>query len=111
VAYWRLVCRPKAREFGRQRRVAVSARLKGMTTGPDAISDGEALTEIFRAIDGASHDAYTKDGKAFDDLELICRDPVTLQRFIDRQERWEHRTDATIEKLIWPDAEQLEQAA
>lgn len=102
-AYWRMVLHPRAREFGRARRKVVSARLKAMTEGENGMSTGEALLELMRAIDGASHGAYVKDGKPYDDLELICRDAVNVARFVARQDRWEHRLDAWM-AAQWPEA-------
>jgi hypothetical protein len=41
------------------------------------------------AIRGAALAAYVDEGGVrHDDLELICRNEVKLEKFIDRYERW-----------------------
>jgi hypothetical protein len=74
--YWRLRCRKgrKSVKLGDKRRAAIKGRLR----------DGYTPKQIRIAIDGAVVGAFEKDGKRFDDLELICRDEVTLERFISR---------------------------
>jgi hypothetical protein len=74
--YWRLQCRKgrKSVKLGDKRRAAVKGRLR----------DGYTPKQIRIAIDGAVVGAFEKDGRRFDDLELICRDEVTLERFIAR---------------------------
>lgn len=77
--YWiaRLEKNPKTAVFGDKRRKAVLARL----TEHDA-------EYIARAIDGLAATVYTAPtGKRFDDLELVCRDEVTLESRYDTAER------------------------
>lgn len=74
-AYWKLRCRPGARVFGDKRRKAVLARLR----------DGYTPVDMCHGIDGACEDAFVDSkGKRHDDLELICRDEVKLDSFIQR---------------------------
>lgn len=75
--YWRSRCRPRVRKLGEKRGAAVRARL----------ADGYSVQEVMRAVDGARFGAYvTPEGQRMDDLELICRDDVTFQRFYARWE-------------------------
>lgn len=65
-------------------------RRKGWVFGPkrqkavvDRLKEGYTGMFIARAIDGAAVGAYTNptSGLTYDDLELICRDEVKLERF------------------------------
>jgi hypothetical protein len=75
--YWRERCRhPGAKlDNGDTRWQKVGARLR----------EGYTPEQIRKAIDGAAVGAYVNDaGKRFDDLELICRNKVKLEDFIER---------------------------
>lgn len=74
-AYWKTECgHPKARPTA-VRINAVKARLK----------EGYTVDEIRAGIDGAAKQPFVNAaGKAFDDLELICRNGVKLEDFIGR---------------------------
>jgi hypothetical protein len=76
--YWKTRCGKSERTvFGEKRMKAVRARLKEY----DA-------QYIARAIDGAAVLAYTNEaGHKYDDLELICRNEVNLERFYEMAER------------------------
>jgi hypothetical protein len=74
-AHWQDVMNhPKAR-LDRKRRAAIASRLK----------DGYTVDDLKRAVDGcrasAWHQGKNKDGKIFDDVELICRNAVNVERF------------------------------
>ena len=73
--YWcaRLDKNPKRSKFGEKRQKVVIARLK----------DGYLPSYIARAIDGLAVGAYTNPdtGLRYDDLELVCRNEVNLERF------------------------------
>lgn len=75
--YWVARCEKSNRNvFGEKRMKVVMARLKE-----------HDATYIARAIDGAAVGAYTGDnGVKYDDLELICRDEVHLERFYELAE-------------------------
>src|SRR5690606_31469331 len=73
--YWcaRLGKDPKRSKFGEKRKKVVVARLR----------DGYDPSYIARAIDGLAVGAYTnpETGVRYDDLELVCRHEVNLERF------------------------------
>lgn len=72
--YWKLRCRHPRAKLGLERAAAVKARLKS----------GHSLLDVLRAIDGAAWDAFVGDGgKKYDELELICRNEVKFDRFVD----------------------------
>jgi hypothetical protein len=81
--YWRLSCRAgrKTVKLGEKRRKVIQARLR----------EGYTAGQLRRAIDGAVVGAFEKDGKRYDDLELICRDEVKLDSFIARFDAYERR--------------------
>lgn len=72
--YWRRATGHERARLGDKRRQAVTGRLR----------DGYSVADIKRAIDGAARDPFVKNGKKFDDLELICRDEVKLEGFMAR---------------------------
>lgn len=76
--YWVARCEKSSRNvFGEKRMKVVLARLKE-----------HDAQYIARAIDGAAVGAFVGDnGAKYDDLELICRDEVHLERFHDLAER------------------------
>lgn len=77
--YWVARCeKPEKRVvFGEKRMKVVIARLREY----DA-------TYIARAIDGAAVGCFVGDnGTRYDDIELICRDEVHLEKFYDLAER------------------------
>jgi hypothetical protein len=86
--FWKQHVRPGARTFGDKRMRCVISRLG---EGGKDIEGRKA--ELKEAILGAATDAWVdpKTGVRYDDLELICRDDVNVQRFRDkdraRQER------------------------
>lgn len=73
--YWcaRLDKNSKRTKFGEKRQKAVIGRLK----------DGYEPAYIARAIDGLAVGAWTnpETGVTYDDLELVCRNEVNLERF------------------------------
>jgi hypothetical protein len=75
--YWVARCGKSERNvFGEKRMKVVLARLKE-----------HDAQYIARAIDGAAVGAFTGDnGTTYDDLELICRDEVHLERFYELAE-------------------------
>lgn len=73
--YWRTACKHERAVLGAKRRKAIAARL----------DDGYAVSELKLAIDGAAADAFVNGkGKRFDDIDLICRDEVKLEDFMER---------------------------
>lgn len=77
--YWVSVCEkdPKRTVFGEKRMKCVLARLR----------EHEA-PYIARAIDGLAVAAFVNEnGHKYDDLELVCRDEVHLERFFNLAER------------------------
>lgn len=74
-AYWveRLDKSDTRTKFGEKRQKAVIGRLR----------DGYPPEYIARAIDGLAVGAYTNEstGMRYDDLELVCRNEVNLERF------------------------------
>jgi hypothetical protein len=76
--YWREQCGHPRAQLGPKREQALLARLEKYTP-----------REIAMAIRGAALAAYVDEsGVRHDDLELICRNEVKLEKFIDRYERW-----------------------
>ncbi len=85
--YWRERCNHPNSRFTADRRTKLQARLR----------DGYTPEQIREAIDGAAANPFIKDGRRFDDLELICRSGSKLEGFIGR----------TPLHLVRSDAEQL----
>jgi hypothetical protein len=74
-AYWQQQTKHPTAMLKKDRRAKVEARLR----------EGYTPDQIRRGIDGAARAAYVDEaGKRFDDLELICRNSVKLEDFIDR---------------------------
>lgn len=76
-AYWQRECEHTHAKLTPERSTSIIARLK----------DGYSAAEIRKAIDGAKHSAFEKDGKRFDDITLICRNGSKLEDFIERGTR------------------------
>jgi len=78
--YWHLICKRgnRAVKFGKKRREALVDRLR----------EGFAPIQIADAINGAKEAAFEKNGTRYDDLELICRDELHVERFIKRHENY-----------------------
>jgi hypothetical protein len=72
--YWREQCNHSAARLTGERRRGITSRL----------ADGYTEAEIRSAIDGAAVGAFEKDGRRFDDIELICRNGSKLESFIGR---------------------------
>jgi hypothetical protein len=74
--YWRAECRGgNARVvLGEKRSAVIAARLK----------DGYTVDQLCQAIDGARDHAFEKDGRKYDELELIMRNEVKVDDFIQR---------------------------
>jgi hypothetical protein len=82
-AYWRQKLRPSARAFGADRKKAVTGRLREYAPNLRADKLHEGVGELKRAIDGAQIGAYVDNrGVRHDDLELICRSPKYVEKFI-----------------------------
>lgn len=79
--FWVSKCgkNPKTTKLGDKRHKAVLARLR----------DGHSPEFIMRAIEGAAVACYVDPatGQRYDDLELICRSEVNLERFHEKAER------------------------
>ena len=70
---------------GHPRAVLGPKRLKAVLAALDRYEP----RDIAKAIRGASVGAFTDErGVRHDDIELICRDEVKLEKFIERYERW-----------------------
>jgi hypothetical protein len=79
--YWREECGHPRATFGPKREQAVLARLRDYTP-----------RQIATAIRGAAVGAYVDEsGVRHDELELICRNEVKLESFIERYERWKEK--------------------
>lgn len=77
--YWVARCEKNSKRtvFGEKRLEKVTARLRE-----------HDVQYVARAIDGLAIGAYVSDqGAKYDDLELVCRDEVHLERFHDLAER------------------------
>jgi predicted Fe-S protein YdhL (DUF1289 family) len=110
--YWKLRLHPQAKSFKGKRRAHVLARL----------AESYTVLDLLRAVDGAVVDAWTgPNGVRHDDLEFICRDPSTTDRFIkaavaDGRRReaawWAGLTDGERELVLWdPEARAEREAA
>lgn len=73
-AYWQETCDHPRAKLGEKRKKVILARLR----------DGYTVQQIQTAIDGAARHAFEKAGKRYDDIELICRDEVKLESFMER---------------------------
>jgi hypothetical protein len=72
--YWQERCGHPSAKFGTDRRSKVRARL----------NEGFTEADIRQAIAGAARQPFKKDGKTYDDLELICRSSSKLEDFMAR---------------------------
>lgn len=63
----------------------------------DRLQGGYGIEDLCRAIDGAAIDAFAKDGRVYNDLELICRDATYVDRFIEAADRHLERVQDWIE--------------
>jgi hypothetical protein len=74
--YWRAECRGGNSRvvLGEKRSAVIAARLK----------DGYTVDQLCRAIDGAVVGAFEKAGRRCDELELIMRNEVKVDDFIQR---------------------------
>lgn len=74
--YWREECRGGSKRvvLGEKRSSVIAARLK----------DGYTVDQLCRAVDGARDHAFEKDGRKYDELELIMRNEVKVDDFIQR---------------------------
>lgn len=79
--YWKQIMKSPRAKLDTKRRTAVQARLK----------DGYTAADLMQAIDGCSnsdwHMGKNKDGKVFNDLELICRDAGKVDGFMAQTTR------------------------
>ena len=75
-AHWQATMKHPRAKLDRKRKVAIASRLK----------DGYSVEELKNAVDGcrasAWHQGKNQDGKVFDDIELICRNAVNVERFL-----------------------------
>jgi hypothetical protein len=79
--YWKQECCHPHSQLGEKREAALLAMLAKYTPH-----------QIGMAIKGAAVGAYVDEkGKRHDELELICRNEVKLESFIDRYQRWRGR--------------------
>lgn len=73
--FWQEQCGHPQAILDAKRRTAIEGRLR----------DGYTVEQIRTGILGAARAAYVNDaGKRFDDIELVCRNAVKLDSFIDR---------------------------
>jgi hypothetical protein len=76
--FWQEQCGHERAQMGPKRERALLSRL-----------DDYSARDIAKAIRGAAVAAYVDPrGVKHDDIELICRDEVKLEKFIERYERW-----------------------
>ena len=87
--YWKKNLRADSKRviLGPKRKEKIVARLK----------EGYGVEDLLKAVDGAKLDAFEKDGKRYDDLELILRDETKVERFMATAQRRENQVQAMIE--------------
>lgn len=87
--------RTRRTTFNRERKTPVLARLKDY-----------GVKDVMDAVRGAGIDPYVRDGKRYDDLELICRNGKKLEIFRDRwlahkeKERKERQGQRPLDTLL-----------
>jgi hypothetical protein len=74
--FWKVMCSSNRAKLGPARVKKVQERLRDRPPTMPA--------EFFRAIVGAAHDPFVKDGKIFNDLELVCRNESKFEAFVQR---------------------------
>lgn len=67
----------------------------------DRLAEGYEIIDLIEAIDGARIDAFRKDGKTFNELELICRDATNVDRFREAYAIYEARVQDAVETMVW----------
>jgi uncharacterized phage protein (TIGR02220 family) len=74
-AYWQQRCSHPAAKLSAERQSKIRARLR----------EGRTAEEFKQAIDGAAVAPFIDErGKRHDDIELICRNAVKFESFVDR---------------------------
>jgi DNA-binding transcriptional ArsR family regulator len=74
-AYWQQRCSHPAAKLSAERQSKIRARLR----------EGRTADEFKQAIDGAAVAPFIDErGKRHDDIELICRNAVKFESFVDR---------------------------
>lgn len=85
--YWRDTMNHPRAKLDHKRRRVIAARLK----------DGYSVDTIRLAIDGCKsspwHQGKNKDGRVFDDIELICRDAIKLEQFLKHTQKQHDQTN------------------
>lgn len=100
--YWRTALRADSKRvvLGPKRREKITARLR----------EGYGVEDLCKAIDGARIDAFEKNGKRYDDLELILRNEVNVERFMAAYDRHMDRVQEFVEREmpeLGPDDDQI----
>lgn len=99
--YWKGRLHPSAKSFKGKRRANVLARL----------AEGYTISDLMMAVDGAVVDAWTgPNGVRHDDLEFICRDPSTTDRFIKAAKAREGKVDEWLLGAAGGTTEEMELA-
>lgn len=91
--YWRATCGHERARLGAKRTQAVDAIL----------AMGYTVDDVKEAIDGLAATAFEKDGKRYDDLELVCRNEVQVDKYRDAAKRHREKVRAArtlVDRLI-----------
>lgn len=91
--YWRTTCGHERSRLGAKRAQAVDA----------VLAMGYTVDELKEAIDGLAVAAFEKDGKRYDDLELVCRNEVQVDKYRDAARRHRAKVRAArtlVDRLI-----------
>lgn len=83
---WQERCSHENAKFTDGRRRKITARLR----------DGYTPDDIRVAIEGAANAPFVKDGKRFDDIELVCRNGEKLELFMERGQSAVEDTPAAL---------------
>lgn len=89
--YWRIKCDHPRAGLTAERLGALLARLRERTEDDEPKYTPRYICE---AIVGAHVAAFVRDGRRYDDLELICRSGQKLDDFHERWERYRAKQDA-----------------
>jgi hypothetical protein len=77
--FWVAMCKG-----GNPRAKMGPARVKKVHERVSRDTPGSTPKEFMKAIIGAAYDPFVKNGKVFNDLELICRDEAKFDTFVQR---------------------------
>lgn len=99
--YWKVLMDKQRSQLGHARKEKIHR----------ALAIGYTVDDLKLAIVGCKYDAWSqgqnKNSMRYDDVELICRDEVRIDRFIELGQEYMRRAQASDEKK----AEQVKDAA